>query len=173
MAAADLIARLRRWAAGPQRFPLATAWLLVALLALVGLMTAPQLRGDGRGSGLELAPSSGPTTLSGPIQVPPPDAIRRIQRALKSLDHTCTGVVLPPIARRLVLLQGPVAAVSGFVRKYPNARFRLQGESATTEALIVVVRSQLDLCAPSMAQALAPTTASDTHPGGPGAAKQR
>lgn len=150
MAITHLKSRLKRLGQAVGRFPMASAWLVVTVIAVIGLATAPQVR-----HGLFVAPttsSSGSPQvgLVAPSQLPPSGAVGRIKIALSMLDRVCSRQVLPPMTDRLRALRAPLHAVSRFVRHYPNARFRIQGESGTTQALMVVVESLLKDCAPTL-----------------------
>lgn len=140
---------------GMARFPLTIAWTSVALGAAIGLLTSPVFRTHATPS---VSASDGPRSSAlrsdSPIK-PPLQAVDPVERALARLDDVCDRAVLPVMTTRLHLLTKPAHTVAGFAQRYPDARFLIHGQTATTGALLTVVRTQLGSCAPTLVALLA------------------
>lgn len=112
--------RRRRWA-------VASATLVVALLALGGVLAAI---GIGDGSENTRAPSAA--------------GVRRVHAALHELDRVCSRTPVSPDARRV--LARDARTFARFADAYPQVEFRIDDEEGRAVSLLLVARQRLDGC---------------------------
>lgn len=89
-----------------------------------------------------------PSTLPRPTQRPPQRRVRMAHLSLHVLGRACDAQA----ARRLTAdVEDSLDEIVSFARDFPSGGFDVDGESASTLALLVVVRNQLLSCEPSYA----------------------
>lgn len=101
----------------------------------------PELTSPGAG---QVAPS----TLPRPTQRAPQRRVRIAHMALHDLGRACEVLAT---RRQAADVEEPLDEIVSFARDFPSAGFNVDGESASTLALLVVVRNQLLSCEPSHA----------------------
>jgi len=82
-------------------------------------------------------------TRSGAEPSPTPAEIRGVHATLHLIDRRCTGG-RASMAREARML-------AGFARRYPRARFLIDGENARTDSLLLVARHAFLSCDPRSA----------------------
>lgn len=142
MAGAPLIGRLGLWLA---RHPVAAVIVLLGLLVVVTAATSTMVGG----STSALTPERGPGIASEaspePTQRPPWDRVAAVHVAVHSLARACEV----PIGRRVAhAVRQPLATVESFASDYPSAGFKIDDETGTTLAPLIVVWNEIKSCAP-------------------------
>lgn len=87
------------------------------------------------------------SVLPEPTQFPPRAPVDQVHRALHAVGRACKQ---PLAARESDAVGRPVAVLEGFAREYPNGGFRIDEEPGSTLALLIVLRSELQECEPSL-----------------------
>ena len=87
------------------------------------------------------------STLPEPTEFPPRARVVAAHRALHALGEACE---VSMATRNRALAARPVRVMEQFARDFPNGGFRMDGESGTTLALLVVLRYELQSCDPSL-----------------------
>lgn len=88
------------------------------------------------------------STLPEPTEFPPDRRVAAAHRALHAVGRACKPDSGPI---ELSDVERPVKVIEDFARQYPNGGFRMDDERGTTLALLVVVRFELQGCAPPLA----------------------
>lgn len=84
-------------------------------------------------------------TLPAPTQFPPRSRVAAAHRALHAMGRVCGRT---SDSRELGRPLHPVRVIEQFARDYPNGGFISDGESGTSLAMLVVLRFELQTCAP-------------------------
>lgn len=87
------------------------------------------------------------SVLPEPTQIPPRARVDQAHRALHAMARACER---PFATRGSDALRRPVEVMERFARDYPHGGFIIDDEPGSTLALLVVVRSELLDCDPSL-----------------------
>ena len=88
-----------------------------------------------------------PSVLPEPTQFPPRARVDQVHRALHAMGRACKQ---PVTAREPDAVRRPVAVMEEFARVYPSGGFRIDDEPGSTLTLLIVLRSELQACEPSL-----------------------
>ena len=88
-----------------------------------------------------------PSLLPKPTQFPPRSRVDQTHRALHAMGRACKQ---PVTTREPDAVRRPVGVMEEFARDYPNGGFRIDDEPGSTLALLIVLRSELQDCEPSL-----------------------
>ena len=88
-----------------------------------------------------------PSVLPKPTQVPPRARVDQAHRALHAMGRACKQ---PMAAREPDAVRRPVARMMQFARDFPRGGFTIDDEPGSTLALLIVLRSELQGCEPSL-----------------------
>lgn len=117
---------------------------LSATAGSIGILRSPTNPPNDNGPGTVTASRRLPT----PTQSPPPAPVRRAHAALHAVHHACQ---VPLVERNPERIRKPLHMLERFAVDYPNAGFTMDGEQASTLALLIVVWNELESCDPSFA----------------------
>ena len=87
------------------------------------------------------------STLPAPTQVTSKSRVEEVHRALHAMGRACESRMA---TRDPESIRRPVEAMEQFARDFPNGGFAIDDESASTLSLLVVLRSELQNCDPSL-----------------------
>ena len=87
------------------------------------------------------------SVLPEPTEFPPRARVDQAHRALHGMGRACKQ---PMAAREPEAVRRPVAIMEQFARDFPRGRFTIDDEPGTTLALLIVLRSDLQECEPSL-----------------------
>ena len=139
---------MTRMAAWLSRHPMSAVLLALALLGGTswGIRNAS---GREPGSERSVSASSGlaAPVLPEPTQSPPRVRVDQAHRALHALGRACKH---PRAERELDAVRRPLASMEQFAHDFPSAGFTIDDEPGTTLALLIVLRSELQECEPSL-----------------------
>lgn len=119
----------------------------LAVFALLGISVAAWFRAPEGAAPTARGPSVAVSVLPDPSSSPPGARVGRAHRALHALDRVCEA---SPPKRRTKAVRQHVRVIERFAADYPNGGFMMDHESGTTLALLIVVRYELQGCAPSL-----------------------
>lgn len=148
------------------RHPMAAVLLALAMLGGTawGIVYAFSAR-EPRSGGPAIAQSGvAASVLPKPTQFPPRARVAQTHRALHAMDRACKQA---GATRQRDDVRRPVAVMEEFARDYPHGGFRIDDESGSTLALLIVLRSELQECEPSLlpgVEALIPEEYRDPTP---------
>ncbi|MFF7642984.1 hypothetical protein [Streptomyces canus] len=131
----------------PRRIP-GLPLLVATVVATLALGTIGVLRASGpddRGGAATTSTTVGTPT---PAVTPPAVDVRRMHNALHDIDARCRTAVS---GKARTELEGDADTVTAFVRRYPDASFRVDDETGTTLSLLLVARQSLRDCASTAA----------------------
>jgi len=87
------------------------------------------------------------SVLPKPTQFPPRERVDQAHQALHAMARACKQ----PVAKRDAdAVRRPVATMEKFARDFPRGGFSIDDESGSTLALLIVLRSELQECEPSL-----------------------
>ena len=125
---------------------------MVAVMGLLGavvvLSASTLILVDGPTRAPSNSASAVPTALPRPTQRAPRDRVDAAHAALHALGKACET---PMIGRDRDTVRRPFGRILTFATAYPNAGFRIDGESGTTLALLIVVWDEVKSCDPALA----------------------
>ena len=130
------------------RRPMLTVLALLALFTVGAMVTSELLS---RSSSPERLPAQSPDSrvatyrLPGPTESLSAAQAAPVHRALHALDRACKHP-----ERGTHALRGPLRIIETFATKHPTAGFAIDDETGTTLAMLIVVRSELEGCAPAL-----------------------
>ncbi|MFJ5304210.1 hypothetical protein [Streptomyces sp. NPDC088350] len=125
--------------------PLLSAMAVTVALALAvaAVMALRDRSGGGGGVAFGAVASS-----AAPAVTPPVAQVRPVHKALHDIDSVCRT---KGQRSEQMSLARDVDTVITFSRRYPDARFPIDGETGTTLSLLLVTRQGLRDCAPGLA----------------------
>ena len=88
-----------------------------------------------------------PSVLPKPTQFAPRARVNQAHRAFHAMGRACQQ---PVAAREPYAVRRPVAIMEQFARDFPRAGFTIDVEPGSTLALLIVLRSELQQCEPSL-----------------------
>ena len=115
------------------------AVVLLLLVQVLGVWDSPEQPAT--------KPSSQNVAIPRPEETAPADAVKPVHRALHSLGQVCRrggGTDRASHARR------PVKVILAFAHRFPNVSFPVHDEIGTTLSLLLVVRDEVQDCAPAL-----------------------
>ena len=145
MAGAD-VTRVVVWLAG---HPMSAVFVALALLGGTawGIAYAFSER-EPRSERPDFAESGvAASVLPEPTQFPPRARVEQVHRALHTMGRACKQ---SEATREPDAVRRPVAVMEEFARDYPTGGFRIDDEPGSTLSLLVVLRSELQACEPSL-----------------------
>ena len=129
------------------RHPMAMVFLLLALFggAVWGLAQALAPRSTPPERPGTVESGVAPSRLPEPTEFPPRQRVDEAHQALHAVGRACKKPTAAGDAVRRA-----VAVMEKFARDYPNGGFTIDDEAGTTLALLIVLRSELEECDPTM-----------------------
>lgn len=140
------VTRIVVWLAG---HPMSAVFLALALLGSTSWGVAYAFGQREPRSERPVMAESGvaPSVLPTPTQFPPLARVDQAHRALHAMGRACKQ---PAAAREPDAVRRPVATMEQFAQDFPRGGFTIDDEPGSTLALLIVLRSELQECEPSI-----------------------
>ncbi len=131
------------------RHPMSAVFLALALLAGTtwGIANAFTPRTVRSGQAALVETGVAHSVLPAPTQSPPRGRVDEAHRALHAVARACKQ---PLTTRKPDAIRRPVSIMEDFARDYPRGGFTMDGEPGSALALLIVLRSELQGCEPSL-----------------------
>lgn len=140
---------MTRIAAWLSRHPMSAVFLALALLGGTswGIGYAYSVREPRSDRPVTARSSLAAPVLPEPTQFPPRVRVDQAHRALHAMGRACKH---PRAEREPDAVRRPLAIMKQFAHDFPSAGFTIDDEPGTTLALLIVLRSELQECEPSL-----------------------
>lgn len=131
------------------RHPMAAVFLLLAILGGLawGIDTAFTPSANRSEAPVMVDSGVARSRLPEPTQTAPRQRVEAVHRALHAMARACKQPVATPDPASV---RRPLSTMKEFARDFPNAGFTIDDESASTLALLIVLRSELQDCDPTL-----------------------
>lgn len=131
------------------RRPMVALLVALAVPTVIALVLAAALNNDSAPAEPETPAQEGvaEATLPEPTQFPPQSRVAATHRALHALGRACKQ---PLAIREPASVRRPVVVMEKFARDYPDGGFTMDDEPGSTLSLLIVLRYELQDCAPSL-----------------------